>query len=148
MAAPKGNNFWELRLKHGRSHAIETADELWQNYLEYAKWLQGNPLIEVDFYGKDATQIEKPKMRPQTKEGFALACGLSGWEVISAWKKREGFIEVISRIEKNILIQKFEGAAANLLNPNIIAREIGLKEHSEQSGETTIRVIYDDTENS
>lgn len=131
MAAPKKNQFWKLRLTHGRSHAIESPEELWDNFIEYATWLEENPLIEIDYKGRDADKVEIPKMRPFTKEGFALACGLSQWSVIESWKKREGFLQVITRIEKYIYNQKFEGSAAGFLNPNIIARELGLKDNSE-----------------
>ncbi|WP_290688531.1 terminase small subunit [Haematobacter sp. UBA3484] len=42
--------------------------------------------------------------------------------------------EVITRVEQIIRTQKFEGAAADLLNPNIIARELGLADKTEMSG--------------
>lgn len=132
MGAPKGNRFWELRLKHGRNYAIETPEELWENFIEYAVWIQENPLIEIDFKGKDAIKVEIPKMRPFTKDGFALACGLCEWDVINSWKERsKDFFQVITRIEKSIYNQKLEGAAAGFLNPNIIARDLGLKERTE-----------------
>jgi hypothetical protein len=133
MPAPKTNQFWKLRLKHGRSHAIATPEELQQNFVEYCTWIEENPLYEVDFKGKDATHVNIPKMRPFTKEGFALACGLSGWDVIESWKKREGFMEVITRIDKYIYNQKFEGAAAGFLNPNIIARDLGLADKTDNN---------------
>ena len=133
MPAPKTNQFWKLRLKHGRSHAIATPEELQHNFDEYCTWIEENPLIEVDFKGKDATHVNIPKMRPFTKEGFALACGLSGWDVIESWKKREGFMEVITRIDKYIYNQKFEGAAAGFLNPNIIARDLGLADKTDNN---------------
>jgi len=132
MAAPKGNEFWKLRLKHGRSHAIETAEQLWENFLEYAQWINENPLIEIDYKGKDAIQVEMPKMRPFTKDGFALACGLSEWRIIDEWRDRKGFSQIITCIEKQIINQKFEGAASGFFNPNIIARDLGLTEKSEQ----------------
>lgn len=144
MAAPKGNSFWTLRLTHGRKHAIATPDELWSNFIEYAKWIEENPLLEIDFRGKDAYEVQIPKMRPFTKEGFALACGLSGWEVIEEWKKREGFLEIITRIEKYIYTQKFEGAAAGLLNHNIIARDLGLADKTENKNTHELPETYND----
>lgn len=131
MSAPQGNEFWKLRLSHGRKHAIETPEELWQNFEEYAQHLHDNPLIEIDYKGKDATPVEIPKMRPFTKMGFALACGLSGWEKIEGYKERQGFREIVTRIENYIYNQKFEGSAAGFLNPNIIARDLGLSEKQE-----------------
>jgi hypothetical protein len=83
-------------------------------------------------------------MRPFTKEGFALACGLSGWDVIESWKKREGFMEVITRIDKYIYNQKFEGAAAGFLNPNIIARDLGLAEKTDNKNIHELPESYND----
>ena len=131
MGAPKGNEFWRLRLKHGRTHSIETPEQLWENFIEYATFLEENPLIEIDYKGKDADRVEIPKMRPFTKTGFALACGLSAWETISEWKSRQGFSEIITRIENYIYTQKLEGAASGFLNPNIIARDLGLTDKQE-----------------
>lgn len=49
-----------------------------------------------------------------------------------AWRKsRPDLSEVITRAEQIIRQQKFEGAAAELLNANIIAREIGLADKTE-----------------
>lgn len=138
MAAPKSNQFWNLRLTHGRKHAIATHQELEQNFIEYCQWIEENPLIEIDYRGKDATKVELPKMRAMTKDSFALACGVSGWHVIESWKQRsDDFLQVISRIELLIYNQKFVGAAAGFLNPNIIARDLGLadKKDVEISGE-------------
>ena len=139
MGAPIGNKFWKLRLKHGRNCAIETAEELWENFEEYYEWYEENPLIEQQLI---KTKIERDresvnsyncnKMRAMTKESFALACGLSGWDVINSYRDRgNDFMEVITRIEKYIYSQKFEGASAGLLNPNIIARDLGLKDNQD-----------------
>lgn len=131
MSAPAGNQFWKLRLKHGRDHKIATAQEIEENFEEYSTWAEENPLNEIDFRGKDATEVTLPKMRAMTKEHFALSCGLSGWDVLEEYKGRgQDFKEVITRIEKYIYYQKFSGAAAGFLNPNIIARDLGLKDQS------------------
>ena len=41
-------------------------------------------------------------------------------------KPSKEFTVIITRIRETIYSQKFVGAAADLLNPNIIARELGL----------------------
>lgn len=132
MGAPIGNEFYKLRLKHGRNNAIETPEQLWANFEEYCQWISQNSLIEVDYRGKDADRVEIPKMRTLSKDGFALACGLSGWEIINDYRKnRKDFSEIVTRIEKYIQVSKLEGAAAGMLNPSIIARELGLKEQTD-----------------
>jgi hypothetical protein len=144
VAAPAGNQFWKLRLKHGRDHKIETAQQIDENFEEYAQWIENSPLNEVDFRGKDATEVVLPKMRAMTKDHFSLACGLSGWDVLESYKERgEDFKEVITRIEKFIYYQKFAGSAAGFLNPNIIARDLGLtdkKEHDVKLPDADINI--------
>lgn len=51
------------------------------------------------------------------------------------WRQdRDDLRDVIARVEQIISTQKFEGAAADLLNHNIISRELGLADRRELSG--------------
>jgi hypothetical protein len=63
MGAPKGNQFWKLRSKHGRDTLFESPEKMWEAACEYFQWCDDNPLLEIDFRGKDATQVTIPKMR-------------------------------------------------------------------------------------
>jgi hypothetical protein len=47
------------------------------------------------------------------------------------------FSQVITRIEKIIYNQKFTGAASGFLNPNIIARDLGLTDKVESNNKNT-----------
>lgn len=132
MGAPKGNEFWKLRLKHGRSTKISSPEQLWDNFIEYAQWVEENPLIEIDYRGKDATIVKLPRMRPMLKSTFAVMCGYCSWDNLThTLKEVKGFSEVFTRIESCIYSQKLEGAASGFLNPNIIARDLGLTDKQE-----------------
>jgi hypothetical protein len=48
------------------------------------------------------------------------------------YAKKDGFSTVTDAIKDIIYTQKFEGAAADLLNPNIIARDLGLQDKQAQ----------------
>ena len=127
MAAPKGNNCWQLRLKHGLDGKFKKPEEIWENFMQYVQWAEENPLIEVDFRGKDAMRVEIPKKRVLTKDGFALACGFSCWATLAVYRnKSEDFNKVFTRVEEAIRLQKFEGASSGFFNHNIIARDLGL----------------------
>lgn len=135
MAAPSGNQFWKLRSKHGRDKLFETADLLWEAACEYFEWCENNPLMEVDFRGKDANEVEIPKMRAFTWQGLCLYLDCNT-QYFSQFKeteagKQKDFSLVITRIEQTIYNQKFSGAAAGFLNPNIIARDLGLTDKKE-----------------
>jgi hypothetical protein len=126
MAAPKGNEFWKQRYKHGRDKIFENPELLDEAANEYFQWCFENPLIEKDFVGKDATEVEKPKMRAFTWSGLELFVGIYSLRDYRNNPEYKGFSQILSRIERIIFTQKFEGAAAGLLNQNIIARDLKL----------------------
>lgn len=76
--------------------------------------------------------VELPKMRPFTLHGLCryLQCNTHYFNNFDA-EKHEGFSEVVTRIRETIYEQKFSGAASGFLNPNIIARDLGLADKKE-----------------
>ena len=145
MAAPMGNRFWEARAKHGRDKIFSTDEVLWTSACEYFVWVEDNPLEEdkVNFYQGEPFHDKITKMRAMTLEGLWLFLDIAKttWY---AYKEREDFKAVIERIENVVKQQKFAGAAADLLNANIIARDLGLKDKSEQEV-TVIDELDDET---
>ncbi len=136
MAAPQGNNFWEQRSKHGRDKLFETPELMWEAAGEYFQWCVDNPLIEIDFRGKDLDQVELPKMRPFTMHGLCsyLGCNTAYFRSFKSQERagKEDFSTVIAQIEETVYNQKFSGAAAGFLNANIIARDLGLQDKIQQ----------------
>ena len=128
MAAPKGNKYWEFRDKHGRDKKY-TPDDLWSEFVQYMSWLEDNPLYEArPFSFQGVITIAKvAKMRAPTISGFCIYADITP-NTLTAYKNDEDFISIITRIEESIKTIKFEGAAAELINPNLIAREMGLRE--------------------
>ena len=142
MAAPEGNQFWQARSSHGRNPKFETADDLWDACIEYFEWVDNNPLETADkvtFQGV-GTLMMIPKMRAMTQNGLFLFLGISP-QTWANYRERDGFLEITARVESVIYEQKFTGAAADMLNPNIIARELGLADKKELSGEVEIKKI-------
>lgn len=131
MAAPKGNRFWEARTKHGRDKLFASSDALWEACCEYFQWVEENPLWENKVAQFQGGVVDMPvaKMRAMTIGGLCLFLDIdrSTW---TSWKTVEDFSAIVSRAEEVIYSQKFAGAAADLLNANIIARELGLKDAS------------------
>lgn len=79
-----------------------------------------------------------PKMRAMTMEGLCdfISVEPETWRL---WRtNRNDLLGVIARAERIIRRQKFEGAAADMLNPNIIARDLGLRDRPEDSPSDTI----------
>lgn len=132
MAAPKGNRFWEARSSHGRNPKFESPEVLWAACCEYFTWVEEHPLWEMKAfsYQGEVTQAPIAKMRAMTLTGLCLFLDIAEttWQL---YRGREDFMVVTTRAEKVIYDQKFSGAAADLLNANIIARDLGLKEQSQ-----------------
>jgi len=108
---------------------------LWNAASEYFAWVEDNPLWEDRVTSFQGVNTHEPiaKMRAMTIGGLCIFLDIArqSWE---EYKKREGFLEVTRAIEEIIRDQKFSGAAADLLNANIIARDLGLADKSELTG--------------
>lgn len=165
MGAPEGNQFWKQRSKHGRDKIFKTPESLWETACEYFEWCDANPLKSVEQArgGKSKTKaevteggisveetglIELPLMRAYTWSGLELFLGIDSLRDYKTNEDYKDFSQVIRAIDKIIYTQKFEGAAAGLLNANIIARDLGLrdKQDLELAGEIqlfapTIKVV-------
>lgn len=129
MGAPKGNQFWKARTKHGRDKLFDSSETLWDACCEYFQWVEDNPLWESKLFSYQGLVSEgtMPKMRAMTISGLCLFLNITR-ETWGQWRKQDDFSDVVTRTEEVIYSQKFAGAAAELLNPNIIARDLGLSD--------------------
>lgn len=132
MPAPKGNRFWEARSSHGRNPKFESPEALWTACCEYFEWVEQNPLWEMKAFAYQGEVTQEPiaKMRAMTIGGMCIFLDVTR-QTWGTFRQMEGFSDVTTRAEEIIYDQKFSGAAADLLNANIIARELGLKEQSQ-----------------
>lgn len=132
MAAPKGNRFWEARSSHGRNPKFESPEALWAACCEYFEWVEANPLYEVKAFAFQGvvTQESLPKIRAMTISGLCIFLDITR-QTWGTFRAMEGFSDITTRAEEIIYDQKFSGAAADLFNANIIARDLGLKEQSQ-----------------
>lgn len=131
-----GNRAWEARSSHGANPKFETPEQLWAACCEYFEWVEATPLWEdklVTFQGA-ASHEPVAKMRAMTIQGMCLFIDIDHTTWVEWRKSRPDLSQVIKRVEAVIYQQKFSGAAADLLNPNIIARDLGLAEKNELTG--------------
>jgi len=148
MPAPKGNEFWKLRSKHGRDAIFTDANKLWDAACEYFQWCVDNPLYSTEFLGKDAEERLVPKIRAFTVVGLCIYLDVNTLYFRdfkeSELGKTNDFSQIIARIENVIYSQKFTAAAAGLLNANIIARELGLADKQDVTNKTITVTIQDE----
>lgn len=127
MAAPLGNRFWEARSRHGRRPIFASPEQLWEAASDYFEWVENNPLYEDKTFAYEGAVTHEPvaRMRAMTLTGLQIFLDISA-QAWSEYCDRDGFGEISTKIKDIIRTQKFEGASADLLNANIIARELGL----------------------
>ena len=135
MPAPVGNSFWEARSSHGRKPIFANPEDLWTACCEYFEWVEANPLLECKAFAFQGTVTlqDLPKMRAMTVTGLCIFLDISHDTWLN-YKAKEDFVGVTTRVDEIIRTQKFQGAAADLLNPNIIARDLGLVDKAETTG--------------
>lgn len=134
MSAPKGNQFWKLRSKHGRDALFASPELLWDSACEYFEWCDENPWVKTKSVAteKGFSEESTPTQRPYSRMGWFLYIGCSdAWLKEFKKKTTQDFLLVIEQIEQAIDKQQWEGASVGAFNANIIARTLGLKEHSE-----------------
>jgi len=118
-----------MRSSHGRKPIFKSPDELWEACVEYFQWVEDNPLWEdkVMMAQGEPTHVPISKMRAMTIDGLCIFLDIDE-KTWSNYRDKEDFVGVTTRAERVIRNQKFSGAAADLLNANIIARDLGLRD--------------------
>ena len=155
MQFQAGNKFWLARSSHGRNPIFSNPEQLRNACYEYFQWVEDNPLYEEKIFHAQGviTKDTVAKIRAMTISGLCLFLDIceNTW---TNYKKQPDFLSITLEVEKVIYNQKFAGAAADLLNSNIIARELGLadKQQNEHTGvdgkpiahSVEIKVTFDD----
>lgn len=119
-------SFW-IPEKPRRDPIFETPSEMWERCCLYFDYAKENPLIEnkiFQFQGSIVEgQVQKPRAMTIKALCVHLGCSKDTWE---NYRKREGYSEVCELVDSIIYTQKFELAAADLLNAGLIGRDLGL----------------------
>jgi len=145
--ATKGNRFWKARSTHGRKPTFTKPHILWNACVEYFNWIEDNPLKEEKLfhYQGTVTSCEVSKMRAMTISGLCIYIDVcpTTW---GKYRKNKDLMDVTTRADEIIYNQKFTGAAAELLNPNIIARDLKLRDTDDNPRDTEnvepLEIIY------
>lgn len=124
------------RLKVKERRVFLSAQEFLDAAIQYFKWAESTPLLEEEVYMYKGAIIraDKKKVRAFTKQGLSQYLSIPSSRLYD-YKSRGGdWEEAVELIEQAIFNQKFEHAAAGMLNSTIIARDLGLAEKNELTG--------------
>jgi len=163
MSRLKGNKFWELRTKHGKDKIFSDPKTLWEEAKLYWDWCDRSPWMRPELvkYKGDAEEYEIPLGRPYSLDGLTIYLGVSGAyfraakinltnkiEEGKATPIEEALLEAIEMIITVTRTQNLEGAAVNVFNANIMARQHSLAETINQNstGDAVVRVTVRDQE--
>ncbi len=141
-----GNELWRTVKNPGKSMKY-TPEELWEKAKEYFQWVEDNPILVDGIYGaKIPTNMDVKRHRPFTIQGFCIFMGMSTANYYTNYKEKSAYESILAIIENIIYNQKFELAAAGVLNPNIIARDLGLvdKRVTENTNKTQVMLYIPD----
>lgn len=135
--ATKKLEYWDKRKKMGVPKKIETPEKLWDLACDYFKKVDNAPGIKKEVLkgGTKAGQIIGVEtMRPYTWEGLTDYCFEKGviqsledyrYNTEGRYSEFKGIIRAINTV---IFDRNFSGAAMEMLNPNLIARQLGMAE--------------------
>lgn len=124
---------WEVAKKGaGQPPKFKSPGQMLDRAYEYFQWCKDNPIHVQKPFSSQGEIIygDEYKMRAMTQEGLCVFLNIS----VSTWhnyKANSEYLEVTKHIESVMKEQKFTGAAGGVLNANIIARDLGLKDASE-----------------
>ena len=127
----KGNQLWRQRASHNVHAIMGCPQKLFEACIEYFQWCDDNPLEgeKIGFSKGETCVADTKHMRTLTINGLTLFLFITPTTWYEWRKTREDLQPVISWAERTIYDHKLNGAAAGLLNANIISRELGLQDH-------------------
>ena len=134
-----GNRFWELRTEVGPATLFSDPNILLAEGIKYFEWCVENPLYKTEVrtvslpkgLGSQVELVQVPVLRAFTWHGLEQFLRVSSFQHYKKNPKYSAFFHVMEFFDSVIYRQKFEGAAANLLDPGIISRDLGLKDKSD-----------------
>lgn len=136
-----GNQFWTFRTKHGSDKIFSDPVLLWEECAEYFQYCQSNPLLEDKVFHNagEITRTTVSHIRAMTIKGLCFYLKITDptWQ---RYKKDKDLCLVIHEAEQVIYDQKFSGAAADMLNANIIARDLKLVDKKETDTNMTVTI--------
>lgn len=129
MGAPKKNQFWKLRSRHGREKIFQSPQSLWESACEYFEYIDKSTFKAERVFGT-GKRLNENRAVPYTISGlcFFLRCDEQTLKNYGTKEEYKDFHEVVRQINQVCFTQKFSLAAAGLLNANLISRDLGLRD--------------------
>lgn len=148
----KGNEYYRLRINVGAPRIFGNPEEFAEAINSYFEFVENNPLKEGQLMKAKINRDEEEvkvyklsKLRAMSLQGLCSFLGINT-DTFYEYEKKAGFTAIATHARQIMFAQKFEGAAAGLLNSSIIARELGLVDKTEQKVIQDQPIFGDDKE--
>jgi hypothetical protein len=138
MAKPKKQAEQKpIKSTRGNKKYIDSPEIMWELFEEYQAKVKSNPFMVRDWVGGMAMQVERPKEKPLTYEGFSNYVFSKG--ILkdtddyfgNTGGAYEQFSDVCSRIKRVIREDQIAGGMAGMYNPSITQRLNNLVEKTQ-----------------
>lgn len=124
-------------MNQGRPAKIKDPEHLYELFQGYKKKVKSEPFLVKDWVGKDAEEVYREKEKPLTFEGFecyvwdiGVTKGLDHIFSNQGGKYRR-FLDICSRIKREIRADQIAGGMAGMYNPSITQRLNNLVEKTQ-----------------
>lgn len=129
-----GNQYWLKRSSFG-TKLFESPEILWNACCEYFQFVLDNPWYDNKLILENRKAVIKqiPKTPPFTQTGLQIFLGIdeNTWQRYGKEESYKEYWAVVKQVNGIIYDNKFKGAAMEFFNPNIIARDLGLKDRTD-----------------
>ena len=133
MAAPEGNEYYKLCKNPGAPKKYD-ADKLRKKINEYFKHIDNTPIQKrkTETHRGEIKEIIEYLPKPYTLTGLCNYLHIT-MHTLKSYESDDDLMQLIIHARQIIYQNKFEGAANNTFNSNLIALELGLKAKEEQT---------------
>lgn len=126
---------------------IQTPELLYDYFKQYCNFAKANFKKEYVYNHKHDKQVGIDREIPLTWDGFEIWLRTNKIIVrLDDYKSNKDnryseYADIIHAINQEIYEDKFTGSVAGVFNPNIIARDLGLKEQTEATTNVNVKPI-------
>lgn len=128
-----------------------TPEQMWNLFKEYEQHAKDNPILEHDFVGKDATEVERKRHRAISTEGFYEFVAdhpdtkITHPDLSDYFENKDGryedYVRICSRIKRRVRVHQIEGGMAGIYNPSITQRLNGLADNLKTDLKANVSVL-------
>jgi len=144
----KLDEHWKV-INAGARQISNTPEQLWEQAVEYFKWVDEHPIKAKRMLTSGKTQGDMKEIeykRPYSVKAFCLHCGISERYISDIKETRSKDSEWYLIMEKILMViytQNLEGALVDLYNPLMVSKVLNMdKESAEGNSVVKVEIVH------